>query len=702
MKLPSRSPVSREGRDTLWLLAVLTLCVLPHLPRLPLWCALGTSAAILWRAMMAWRDDALPPRWLLLVCLALSMGLTLWTFRSIFGREAGVTLVTLLAALKTLELRARRDAFVVTSLGFFLILTQFLYSQSLPIAMLMLLVLLGLLTSLVLAQRPHGRPTILSAMKVAARSMVMGVPVMLALYMLFPRLGPLWSTPADAGQRTGLSDRINLGNMAELAQDDSVAMRIRFFGAPPAARQLYFRGPVLDVFDGQTWQSQSRLAEHLRPAEPEALRVKGSALFYQVTLEPSRISAVPLLEGTVTAAPTPPATDPQIRREGLNWTARNPLTDRAQIDGRAWLDVGHGPEQPTPSLRAWLQLPAGFNPRTLQWAMQLRRQPEMHNASPRELSQAVLQHIRLSGYHYTLSPNDDGLDDNGRPVRDLIDRFWLDRQTGFCEHFATAYVVVMRAMGVPARVITGYQGAELNPVDGLYVVRNSDAHAWAEFWQSGQGWIRVDPTAAVAPERIERPRQVFRNRQPLPGPLSQINPALWGQLRAYVEAGNHRWNIWVLQYSRNSQLELLRGWGFSSPDWVDLIRLCGAVLVALSLLGIGWLWWSRPRTASTPWHKPLQRVHRALLSAGLPPPPHSPAPAPALGWASTVAQAPASEDMAPIKQALIQALQQLDALRYAPQGGHGQGLKQERKSLIEVIEQHALKWRQAHRRDQAN
>jgi transglutaminase-like putative cysteine protease len=693
MKALSHSTLSREGRDTLWLLAVLTLSIAPHTMRLPLWCTLGTAAAILWRARVAWTDGALPPRVWLLISLAACLAMTVFTFHSLFGREAGITMVTLLAALKTLELRARRDAFVITSLGFFLILTQFLYSQSLPMAVLMFLVLLGLLTSLVLVQRPTGRPTIWSAVKVASRSVLMGIPVMVALFVLFPRLGPLWSVPADAGQHTGLSDKIKLGNVAELAQDDSVAMRIRFLNAPPMARDLYFRGPVLDLFDGRTWQSRSSAGIAIAvPSEPASMTtgfpVEGS-VSYQVTIEPSRLSVVPLLEGTIYATPTPPATEPQLRREGMDWISTTPLIERSQLDAKAWPRIRHDPEQTRPPSQTLLQLPEGFNPRTIQWARALRTRADMLQADPRTLS-------------YTLSPAGDGLTESGEPEVNLIDQFWVVRKTGFCEHFATAYVVVMRAMGIPSRVITGYQGAELSPVDGMFVVRNSDAHAWAEFWQPGEGWIRVDPTAAVAPERIEHARPSYGTRNPLPGPLSKINPAVWGHLRDYMEAGNHRWNVWVLQYSRNKQMDMLKKWGVASPGWLDLVRLCGVVLISISLLGIGWLWWTRPKIRRTPWRKPLQRVHRAMLAAGLAAPLSSPAPAPALSWIQSLQ----GSRMGPRQMALVpqlkEALTQLDALRYAAHSTSKQEAQQKRKHLVQRIEQLAQQWRAARRQDRAN
>jgi transglutaminase-like putative cysteine protease len=409
-----------------------------------------------------------------------------------------------------------------------------------------------------------------------------------------------------------------------------------------------------------------------------------------------------LLDGTLLASPTPPLTEPRLEREGLSWTADRALTDRIQIDAQAWLRVRHGPPQPVPLLRDWLQLPYGYNPRTLAWARALQQQPELARADPRGLSDAVLRHIREHDYRYTMVPGEDATDARTASELHLIDRFWLDRREGFCEHFATAYVVVMRAMGVPSRVITGYQGAEINPVDGLFVVRNSDAHAWAEFWQPGEGWVRVDPTGAVAPERIERPRQSFGGRNTLPGPLANIDPAVWGRLRDYIDASNHRWNLWVLQYSRHRQMQLLKDWGVNSPDLMDLVRLCGIVVVSTSMLGIGWLWWTRPRTPRTPWRRPLMKVHRALESAGLPPPGSSPAPAPALSWASHLARLPAQGELAAVRQGLVETLQQLDTLRYAHQASSPRSIRQARGALVQTIVQQAQQWRSIKRRDRAN
>lgn len=701
--------LSREGRDTLWLLAVVSLCIAPHLGRLPLWCSVGTALAIAWRAWLAWRDAPLPPRWVLLLALAAATGLTLATHQSLFGRQAGVTLVTLLTALKTLELRARRDAFVVTSLGFFLVLTQFLHSQAIGLAALMLLATLGLLSSLVLAQRQIGRPTVLSAVGTAARAMVMGVPVMLALYLFFPRFGPLWSAPSDSGPRTGLSERIELGEVSELALDDSVAMRVRFLGTPPPPHQMYFRGPVLDRFDGRHWTS-STLLQDVRSAPAlaspaEATPAVGRRVDYQLTLEPNRLRTVPLLDGTLAAQVAQNRPGTGLRRDGLNWLAQQPLTERTQFDASAWLGTRDTRDpHSAPSGLTSLALPQGHNPRTLTWAAQWRQRPELQTADADTLVRALLLHVRQGGFSYTLAPGDAADDDSGSardraehrppsPVRDHpIDRFWLDRKSGFCEHYATAFVVILRALGVPARVVTGFQGAEVNPVDGLHVVRNSDAHAWVEYWFPDRGWTRVDPTSAVAPNRIDRPRPPIRYPEQLPQALQGIDPAIWNGLRAYADAANHRWNVWVLQYSRQQQMSLLRNWGFESPDWMTLVRICATVIGSLALVGLLWLWWQRPRLRRSSWHEPLMKVHRALLAAGLPSPEQCPAPAPALSWASSIerhasALSPQHVELVP---ALVEHLRQLDALRYAPER---QETKGQRQRIIKEVLTLASRWR---------
>lgn len=684
--------VSREGRDTLWLLAMLALIMAPHASRLPLWCAIGATLAMLWRAHMAWNDSRLPSRWVLVVALAACVGMTLLTHRALFGREAGVTLVVVLTGLKTLELRARRDAFVVTSLGFFLILTQFLFSQNLVLAVLMLLAVWGLMTSLVLAQRPLGRPPLLVVAREAGRTILWGLPLMVVLFLLFPRIGPLWSLPSDAQGRSGLSNSLTLGNVAELALDDSIAMLVRFEGRPPAPADLYFRGPVLGDFDGRTWRTGTPKAHPQGQAQerlPDAIDTSGPVTRYQLTLEATHIKSVPLLEATM-AVQTPPQQAPlRLLRTGMDWSSDRSLGERVQLNAQAWTQFRQGPIQPTPDLNEWLALPRGFNPRTVAWAQALRHTPALEQAAPGDLVQAVLRHIRQENFRYTLAPGDE-VQDDGQPYPHQIDRFWMDRRAGFCEHFAASFVVVMRAMGVPSRVVTGFQGAELNQVNGLYTVRNSHAHAWAEYWQAGQGWVRADPTAAVAPERIDRSRPLAAPRNALTGSLAQFDSKFWRQGKAFWEATNHRWNVWVLQYSRGRQRQLLGQLGWDANDWVDVARALTIALSSIAVAGLAWVWLTRERAPHSPWLKPMWRVHRALLKAGLPAPRHCPAPAPALSWTEVLQGLAPSPDarQAALLASMVQTLHTLDALRYGPE----QALPQARP-LLKSIEDTARQWR---------
>ena len=243
----------REARDTLFLLGVIAWTVMPHLPNVPVWCGVLTAVVLLWRARLALTNAPLPGRWVLVAVLALAAGLTLWSFKTLLGKEPGVTLAVVLMALKTLELRARRDAFVVFFLGFFLVLTHFLFSQSLAVAAAMLASVWGLLTALVLAHMPVGQPSLRKAGSLALRTALLGAPIMVLLFVLFPRIGPLWGVPQDAGGKTGLSNSMRMGTMAQIAQDDRIAMRIKFEGAAPPPQAMYFRGPVFARFDGKTW-----------------------------------------------------------------------------------------------------------------------------------------------------------------------------------------------------------------------------------------------------------------------------------------------------------------------------------------------------------------------------------------------------------------------------------------------------------------
>jgi transglutaminase-like putative cysteine protease len=599
----------REARDTLFLLFVIAWTILPHVSHLPLWCSLLTLVVLLWRAELAIGNKPLPGRWVLIAVLLIAIALNLWSYRTLFGKEAGVTMAVVLMAMKTLELRAKRDAFVVFFLGFFLILTHFLYSQSLPVAAAMLVSVWGLLTALVLAHMPVGQPSLRQAAALSARTALLGAPIMALMFVLFPRIGPLWGLPQDGQTKTGLSNTMRMGSVADVAQDDSVAMRLRFEGTLPRPEEMYFRGPVLTRFDGVEWQT-TRERSALVGRSPAELSVSGPPVRYEVTLEPLRLTSLPLLEAANAA--------PQIEGyrvvglSDLQWISDRPIFERLRFTAESYTHFKYGPAKAVASLRQELSLPEGYNPRTLAWAAELRRDPRYAQAGPRVLANALLDHIRTAKFTYTLAAAEYG--------RDAIDEFWLDRREGFCEHFASAFVVVMRALGVPARVVTGYQGVDITPVDGYYLVRQSSAHAWAEYWEADTGWVRADPTAAVAPDRIIRSTRLAPTQGFVAGALGNVSPELLAQFRDGWEAINNRWNQWVLSYSRGQQIDVLKSLGFQSPSWEDLSLLLIGALSSLALAGALWAWWDRNRI--DPWVRQMDRMRRALKDLGVSTPAH--------------------------------------------------------------------------------
>jgi protein-glutamine gamma-glutamyltransferase len=573
---------------------------------LPLWCTLLVGVVLAWRAVLALNGRPLPGRWWVGALLVLTLGGTWITHRTLLGRDAGVTLIVALLALKTLELRAKRDAFVVFFLGFFTMLTNFFFSQSLPVAAAMLLGLLGLLTALVNAHMPVGRPPLVEAARTAGWMTLLGAPIMAVLFVLFPRFAPLWGIPSDAMTgRSGLSSQMQVGTMATLALDDSVAFRVKFEGPPPEQRDLYFRGPVLSQFDGREWQPLlARLSQRFPPprlGDPQ-LAGFGKPVRYQVTLEPSNRPWLLTLDAAI-APPIAPGLHTAMTSE-LQWVSSRPVVDLLRYDAVSYVNFRQGPQKRLAVLPEYSQLPAGYNPRTLELAARLVRE---NPQDPLGVVQAALRQLRTGGYTYTLEPGVYGAN--------TADEFWFDRKQGFCEHIASAFVVLMRATGIPARIVTGYQGGELNSVDGYWVVRQSDAHAWAEVWLENRGWVRVDPTAVVAPGRTGSLQRLTPPRSAFAAAIDTVNPTFSAWMRSAWEAMNNGWNQWVLNYTQSRQLNLLRDLGFASPDWEDLTRLLIGLVVLAALAGAAWSWWDRLQ--HDPWLRLLGRTRRRLRQLGL-------------------------------------------------------------------------------------
>ena len=578
---PEQRPVG--VRDLAWLIASLVLVIAPHAQRAPWWLTLLTLCLYGWRMYLALNRAPLPSRWLVLGVAAVAM-LGVWIeFRALFGRQSGILLLMLFSGLKLLETRTHRDAALAAFLGYFLVITNFLYTQTIPTAAAMGLAMFLLTATLIGFSAPQ-RPT-RANLRSAALLLAHAAPAALVLFLLFPRVqGPLWGLPQDAyAGMTGLSETMSPGTLSSLALSDSIAFRAEFQGPSPPNAVRYWRGPVLWDFDGRTWSiGPSFVVDFVAPHD-------GRGVYrYEIVLEPHNRYWLFALE---TAASLPErarmAFDGQI-------VSSAPVRTRLRYELSSVVAPEPRPSETAGALRRALRLPERGNPQARALAAQWRAA----STSDAEVLKRAIAFLRQGGYVYTLEP----------PLLgdDPADEFLFSTKAGFCEHFSSAFVVLMRAAGIPARVVTGYQGGELNPVDSIITVRQSDAHAWAEVFIAGQGWVRVDPTAAAVPGRVEvgMARAV---PQAAELPLMMRPELEWLRaVRDRWEAAAHKWNVWVLGYNPERQRDLMASIGVRDADWRTLTAALFAFLGAMTLVLLAW---SLKRLARP---DPVQKAWRAF------------------------------------------------------------------------------------------
>ena len=575
-----------------WLLATAALSLAPHLTWLPTW-IMGFGFVLLgWRALLLWRGSAPPPR-LVLLALVIAAAIGVRTeFDHFFGKDPGVALLALLLGLKLLEVRVTRDALAAVLLCFFLQLSLFFEDQSIPVAGLALVATLSGLAAMASLTDANGRAR--EQLRTGTLLVVQGVPFMVLLFVLFPRVdGPLWGLPADAfSGRTGLSDTMSPGSISALGESSEIVFRADFDGPPPRPDQRYWRGPVLTDFDGRTWRPRA-FAEGAAPF----YAVEGPRLDYTLTLEPHNRRWLLALD--VPAA----GPDAHLFTSDFQLLARQPVQSRIRVELTSHPESSIGLTENEAVLAAARRLPPGFNPRTLALADELAAGAQSHEA----ILQRVIARLRQSELIYTLRPPLLGTDG--------VDEFLFDTRRGFCEHFAGAFTVLMRATGVPARIVTGYQGGEINPIDGNLVVRQSHAHAWSEVWLQGRGWVRVDPTALSAPRRIDDGlAAALPEGEALPIMMHPRMEWLRG-LRLRWEAISNAWNQRVLGYNPQRQKELLARLGLDQESsWVLGGTLAGAGALLFGLL----LWWTtRKRRPADPLERVWLRFCTALARHGI-------------------------------------------------------------------------------------
>ena len=505
------------------LIVSLALVFAPHAAHLPLWLSALVGAILGWRFLMARQKLALPNKWLLFALAFVAVVGVLLQYKTVFGREAGVALLTLMVTLKLLEVKNQRDVWILVFLGYFLLLTHFLYSQSLLVAAYLLVVAWLFTTLLIAFSQPRAQLPWLTQFKLSAKFLLQAVPVMLVLFVLFPRIsGPLWNLPSDANTgQTGLSETMAPGLISQLVQSDSVAFRVEFDGALPPAAQRYFRVLVLDNFDGYTWRTQRAYTRI------NQLQGQGPGTRYTLTLEPHNKPWLPVMDFA------DPASLPLGSRLNSDFsvTQRELVQQRKRYSAIAYASPGNTLDSDADDLPRALELPKTSNPRARALAQELRQ----NSPDQQTFIDKILARFHQEPYVYTLQPP--------RLGSNSVDEFLFDTRRGFCEHYASSFTFLMRAGGVPARVVTGYQSGEFNKLGNYLIVRQADAHAWSEVWLPNRGWVRVDPTAAVSPNRIE---QGISNALPAgealplflrnPSPLDETTPVFLGQLQQQLES----------------------------------------------------------------------------------------------------------------------------------------------------------------------
>ena len=553
--------IQRQG--LLSLLVAQVAVVALHWQRLPLWTLLLTLLVLVWRIQVYRNIWSFPNKSLRLLLLVASVGAIVAWYQQWYALEPMVVLLTVAFLLKLLEVNKIRDALVLIYVGFFVSACAFLFDQGIVTTLAGIAALWLLTHSLLVLQNRHLTYFSRRGVKTIAALLLQAVPLMVLMLLVFPRIGALWAVPLQNNSAlTGISDSMTPGDFSQLSRSRKLAFRVNFYGDTiPEPAERYWRGLVLTDFDGRRWERRTAFAARSDPSKEVVTDAGGADYKYDIFLEPANarwLYAMPV--ATVQGAEARRTTTDEL-------LLLEPATQR--IKYQVTSTVTRRTEASQEALRDALLLPRGFNPQTRARARQWRGEV----TSDSDYIRRVLQFYREQ-FFYTLSPPALGLNS--------VDEFLFTTQRGFCEHFASSFVVLMRAVGIPARVVAGYQGGEWNALEGYLTVRQYDAHAWTEVWLAERGWVRIDPTAAVAPDRIE---------QGLLESLTQADQGLvetrmlatfsWvNNLLLQWDGINYRWQQWVLSYDEDTQSQLLQDLlGRVTPARLALLLVVPGVLL---------------------------------------------------------------------------------------------------------------------------
>ncbi|MBN1268027.1 MAG: DUF3488 domain-containing protein [Kiritimatiellae bacterium] len=590
-------------RTRAWIVGALALAVLPHVTRLPVWVTVFFFAVAVALIVPVRRARRTAPGWLVALAVGAGAAGILFQFGTLVGHSAGLALLVLMLAVKLLELRSLRDMMVVICMAYFVVLTHFLFVESIAIAAAMVAVVIVITTALIRATHPSPNRRAAQDLRLAAVLIGQAAPLTLAAFIFFPRVaGTLWQLPEETRTGvTGLSDSMSPGAISRIAQSQQVAFRVVFHDPIPPPQKRYWRGPVFWYTDGLTWTGgkewhQRMLNLRPSPAQPD-IRYEGGRVRHTITLEPHRerwLLALDLaleIPGHAYAA-----TDVQ-------WVSFAPVTERVRYDAVSVTDFTIKPSS-IRELRRCLQLPKRVSPRAAALARGWRAEAE----EDADVVRFALDFFRASDLRYTLVPPAIG--------HDFLDEFLFETRAGFCEHFAAAFALLMRLAGLPARVVTGYMGGETNPLGDYMIVRQSHAHAWCEVWLREKGWTRVDPTVESSPRRLAE------SEGAVPGGLDGVlRLSLWDNrffrhVRYVADALNNAWNQWVLGYDPALQMRLLARAGLRHPTWRTLVA---ALFISVSVVVAALALWmlARAARAADPVLAAYQRFCDRMAAVGL-------------------------------------------------------------------------------------
>ncbi len=568
-------------QSLIWVLLSVVMALAPHAPRLPVWIGAVVAACLAWRVLIFFGKLDYPGKALRVVLVVFIILSSATQISSLdIGLDVAASLLALGFIFKLVEMQSKRDTYVVLCLCFVMALVSLLYSQSMVTAMYLTLMVIVIMGSMVSLNRTAGSGRRTTSLGLAVRITAQSLPLMIVLFLVFPRIDPLWAVPTQSSATTGVSEEMSPGDISRLAQSADLAFRVGFnSGPPPLHENLYWRGLVLDNFDGITWRRQGSSVLSTAVANApvqldyrERTSVSGSALDYNVILEPTQQRwlyglhlATPLTAGIV---------------QGRNFE----LINRSVVNQRLSYNLRSFRNNQTDLLlldsirRRSLRLPEGGNPRSRELAMDLRSDVE----TDRDYAYAVLALFQQQ-FRYTLSPPLLG--------EQRVDDFLFNTRAGFCEHYASAFTYMMRAGGVPARVVVGYQGGEYNRFEDYLMVYQYNAHAWTEVWLAGEGWVRFDPTAIVSPERISQGVEAALRNDPSFMNESRFSLARFrgsgvlNTLRLRLDAMEYAWNRRIVSYGEERQLEIFERWFGQAARSGMLLVLGVSTLLAATLIG---------------------------------------------------------------------------------------------------------------------